>query len=49
MAPIRLPGIVVQAAEDYREALRKLKINPVNGEALRMKKECDRLLKEDTK
>ena len=42
-------AIVVQAAEDYREALRKLKINPVNGEALRMKKECDRLLKEDTK
>ena len=38
-------AIVVQAAEDYREALRKLKINPVNGEALRMKKECERFFR----
>ena len=34
-------GVIIQAAEDYREALQQLKINPQNERALHMKEECE--------
>lgn len=38
-------AIVLQAAEDYRKALRKLRRNPGYGEALRMKEEVERFFR----
>ena len=34
-------GVIIQAAEDYREALQQLKINPQNERAMHMKEECE--------
>jgi len=35
-------AIIIQAADDYRTALRRLKLNRMNREYLRMKEECER-------
>lgn len=34
-------AIIVQAADDYRVSLRRLKLNRMNREYLQMKKECE--------
>ena len=38
-------AIVVRAAEDYRDALKKLKFNPNNRIALDTAKECERFFR----
>ena len=35
-------AIIIQAADDYRTSLRRLKLNRMNLEYLRMKEECER-------
>ena len=40
-------AIIVQAAEDYRESLRKLKINPKHRASLRMKHDCESFFRSD--
>ena len=40
-------AIIIQAAEDYREALQKLKINPAYKEALWTRAECERFFHSD--
>ena len=35
-------AIIIQAADDYRTSLRRLKLNRMNREYLRMKEECER-------
>ena len=35
-------AIIIQAADDYRISLRRLKLNRMNREYLRMKEECER-------
>lgn len=35
-------AIIIQAADDYRTSLRRLKLNRMNRKYLRMKEECER-------
>ena len=35
-------AIIIQAADDYRTSLRRLKLNRMNREYLRVKEECER-------
>ena len=38
-------AIIIQAADDYRTSLRRLKLNRMNREYLRMKEECERFFR----
>lgn len=40
-------AIIVQAAEDYRKALKQLKKNPKNTVAMSMAMECERFFRSD--
>lgn len=40
-------AIVITAAKDYRTAIKKLKRNPKNSDAMAMEMECERFFRSD--
>lgn len=40
-------AVIVQAAADYRTALRQLKRNPTYKKAIRMRRDCERFFRSD--
>ena len=40
-------AIIIQAADDYRVSLRRLKLNRMNREYLRVKEDCERFFQSE--